>query len=52
MERIGVTDIGGKSDKLFAEETFGMWVTNAFFPCRRRFTNTQCFIYQTRNNIS
>jgi len=24
MERIGVTDIGGKSDKLFAEETFGM----------------------------
>jgi len=31
LERIGVTDIGRKSVKLFTEETLGMGVTNALF---------------------
>jgi len=31
LERIGVTDIGRKSVKLFTEETFGMGVAKAYF---------------------
>ena len=30
LERIGVTDIGRRSVKLFTEETFGIGVTKAF----------------------